>query len=65
MRLVLDIDRSADGRMEGLVHPAGARLAMPFSGVLELLGIVEELFAHEAALGADGPAGWEQGRTAN
>ena len=43
MRLVLDIDRSADGRVEGFVHPVGAQAAMPFSGLLELLGALEEL----------------------
>ena len=43
LRLVLDIDRSADGRVEGFVHPVGAQAAMPFSGLLELLGALEEL----------------------
>jgi len=43
LRLVLDIDRSADGRVEGFVHPGGAQAAMPFSGLLELLGALEEL----------------------
>ena len=43
LRLVLDIDRSADGRVEGSAHPVGAPAAMPFSGWLELLGTLEEL----------------------
>jgi hypothetical protein len=56
MRLVLDIDRSADGRVEGFVHPVGAQAAMPFSGLLELLGALEELLlAVEGAQRADEP----------
>ena len=43
VQLVLDIDRTADGRLEGFVHPGGAQAAMPFSGLLELLGALEEL----------------------
>ena len=54
MRLVLDIDGSADGRVEGFVHPVGAQEPMPFSGLLELLGALEELlFPDEGAPMAD------------
>jgi hypothetical protein len=50
LQLVLDIDRSADGRVEGSVQPVGAQAAMPFSGLLELLGALEELlFPDEGA----------------
>jgi hypothetical protein len=58
LRLVLDIDRSADGRVEGFVRAAGTRAAMRFSGLLELLGAVEELlFADEVVPEADEAAG--------
>lgn len=54
MRLLLDIERSVDGRVEGIVHPGGVRAAMPFSGLLELLGTVEELLsADQGAPGAE------------
>ena len=60
LRLVLDIDRSADGRVEGFVHPVGAQAAMPFSGLLELLGALEELLLpDEGASGADEATGRE------
>ena len=52
MRLVLDIDRSADGRVEGSVHPGGAKGSVPFSGLLELLGTLEELLQSNAAVPA-------------
>ena len=58
MRLVLDIDRSADGRVEGFVHPVGAQAPMPFSGLLELLGALEELlFPDEGRQGPTKPQG--------
>jgi len=60
LRLVLDIDRSADGRVEGFVHAVGAQAAMPFSGLLELLGALEELLLpDEGAPRADEAAGRE------
>jgi len=60
LRLVLDIDRSADGRVEGSVHPVAAQAAMPFSGLLELLGALEELLSlDEGAPRADQATGRE------
>jgi hypothetical protein len=43
LRLVLDIGRSIDGRVEGFVQPVEAQAPTPFSGVLELVATVEEL----------------------
>ena len=61
MRLVVDIDRSADGRVEGFVHPVGVQAPMPFSGLLELLGALEELlFPDEGAPRADQATGREE-----
>ena len=60
LRLVLDIDRSADGRVEGFVHLVELRAAMPFSGLLELLGALEELLLpDEEAPRADEATGRE------
>jgi hypothetical protein len=62
MRLVLDIDRSADGRVEGSVHPVGAPAAVPFSGLLELLGTLEELLLPKEGGPADEAKGAGEGR---
>jgi len=43
LRLVLDIDRSADGRVEGSLQPVEGQESFPFSGLLELLATLEEL----------------------
>jgi len=64
LRLVLDIDEPADGRMEGSVQPAGAQGARPFSGLLELLATIEELLlVSEGPAGLDEASGGEGGRT--
>ena len=63
MRLVLDIDRAADGRVEGFVHRARAKAAIPFSGLLELVSTLEELLpADERPAAAGNGLGEGQGR---
>jgi hypothetical protein len=42
MRLVLEIDRTPDGRLEGRLRTDATDPWMPFSGVLELLRVLEE-----------------------
>jgi len=42
VRLLLEIDRAPDGRLEGLIGTDGADAWSPFSGVLELLKVLEE-----------------------
>jgi hypothetical protein len=42
MRLVLEIDRTPDGRLEGRLRSDATNPWMPFSGVLELLKVIEE-----------------------
>ena len=37
MRLIVEIDRTTDGRIEGRIRPDAAQPWRPFSGVLELL----------------------------
>jgi hypothetical protein len=43
VRLALDVNRTQDGRLEGRVVLAGTSTRRPFSGVLELLKVIEEL----------------------
>jgi hypothetical protein len=61
LKLVVDIDRTADGHIEGRIQAPGEP-ALPFSGRLELLRAIEDALpaAEEAAL-APGPAGDEEG----
>jgi len=42
MRLVIEIDRTPDGRLEGRLRTDATNPWMPFSGVLELLKVLEE-----------------------
>jgi hypothetical protein len=44
IRLLLDINRSADGRLEGQIRAGGTGTWKPFSGVLELLKVLEETY---------------------
>jgi len=43
VRLTLDVNRTEDGRLEGRVVLHGTDTGRPFSGVLELLKVIEEL----------------------
>ena len=47
MCLLLEISRTSDGRLEGRIrsHPNAWR---PYSGVLELLKVLEEHLEHQA-----------------
>jgi hypothetical protein len=42
IRLLLDLNRTADGRLEGRIRTDGTDAWKPFSGVLELLKVLEE-----------------------
>jgi hypothetical protein len=42
IRLLLDINRTKDGRFEGRIRADGTDAWKPFSGVLELLKALEE-----------------------
>jgi len=42
VHLLLEIDRAPDGRLEGRIGATGADAWSPFSGVLELLKVLEE-----------------------
>jgi hypothetical protein len=43
MRLIVEIDRTSDGRIEGCIRAETAEPWQPFSGVLELLKVLEEV----------------------
>jgi hypothetical protein len=50
VRLLVEVARTADGRPEGRIHTAGSEQEFPFSGVLELLKVLEDfLDDHESA----------------
>jgi hypothetical protein len=42
IRLLLDINRTADGRLEGQIRAGGTGTWKPFSGMLELLKVLED-----------------------
>ena len=44
IRLLLDINPTPDGRIEGRIRTDGADAWTPFSGVLELLKALEETY---------------------
>ena len=44
IRLLLDINRTSDGRLEGQIRADGTGTWKPFSGVLELLKALEETY---------------------
>jgi len=44
IRLLLDINRTPDGRVEGEIRAHGAGTWKPFSGVLELLKVLEDTY---------------------
>jgi hypothetical protein len=44
IRLLLDINRAPDGRLEGQIRADGNGIWKPFSGVLELLKTLEETY---------------------
>jgi len=45
MRLVMDVARSVDGRLEGRVRSTAIAPPAEFSGVLELLKVLEDFVA--------------------
>jgi hypothetical protein len=46
LRLVLDVQQTADGRLAGDVRMAGTRATRPFEGIIELVGIIEVFLAN-------------------
>jgi hypothetical protein len=46
IRLLLDINRTPEGRLEGQIRTDGTGTWRPFSGVLELLKLLEETYIY-------------------
>ena len=42
MRLIAEITRSSDGHLEGTIQSDPHRIPVPFSGVLELLRVLDD-----------------------
>lgn len=57
MRLIAEISRSSDGRLEGTIQSDPSATPVPFSGVLELLRVLEdEVPAVESDAGSAAPS---------
>lgn len=54
MRFVVDVRRTPDDRVEGVVVPEGAEIGLSFSGWMELLSLLEP--PRRAGDSASGPA---------
>ena len=46
MRIVLDVQQTADGRLAGDLRMAGTRATRPFEGIIELVGLIEVFLAN-------------------
>ena len=46
MRIVLDVQQTADGRLAGDLRVADSRATSPFEGIIELVGIIEVFLAN-------------------
>ena len=46
MRIVLDVQQTADGRLAGDLRVADSRATRPFEGIIELVGIIEVFLAN-------------------
>jgi len=49
MRLIAEITKSSDGRFEGTIRCGEAGAPIPFSGVLDLLRILEDVIPPSCA----------------
>ncbi len=56
LNLVVEIDRTPEGRLEGRIRTHTADSWSPFSGVLELLKVLEELLDNDLTTVGDGAA---------
>jgi hypothetical protein len=50
LRLVLDVQQTADGRLAGDVRMADKRATRPFEGIIELVGLIEAFLANPPSL---------------
>lgn len=54
MRIVLDVQQTADGRLAGDLRMAGTGATRPFEGIIELVGLIEVFLANPSAPGIAG-----------
>jgi hypothetical protein len=45
LRIILDVRQASTGRLEGSVRTPDSRVAKPFEGILELVGLIESCLA--------------------
>jgi len=55
LRIVLDVQQTADGRLAGDIRMADTRATRPFEGIIELVGLIEVFLANPPS--APGMAG--------
>lgn len=53
MRVIVDLREGQDGRLQGTVASAGSAAAMPFDGIIELVGVLESTLAYGSGEPAD------------
>jgi len=58
VHLVIDVNRSPEGRLIGFAAADGGPTALPFSGIMELVACVEELCQADAGPPEVGHPGW-------
>jgi len=46
LRIVLDVQQTAEGRLAGDLRMAGTRATRPFEGIIELVGLIEVFLAN-------------------
>jgi hypothetical protein len=65
LQLLVEIDRTPDGRLEGRIRPEPTEQWTAFSGVLELLKVLEELVEIDSSafLASDNALNPEKGTT--
>jgi len=65
LRIVLDVQQTAEGRLAGDVRMAGSRASRPFEGIIELVGLIEVFLANPpSAPGISGVEGINPGSPA-
>jgi hypothetical protein len=50
LRIVLDVQQTADGHLAGDVRLANSRATRPFEGIIELVGLIEVFLANSPSV---------------
>jgi hypothetical protein len=59
LRIVVDVQQTADGRLVGDLRMVDSRASRPFEGIIELVGLIEVFLANPPS--APGISGVETG----